>query len=65
MINELMFEPALGGDEFIEIRNLFQVPVPLHDPARPANVWKFDSGVTFSFPAERHWRPMGMRCHSA
>jgi hypothetical protein len=51
VINELMFEPALGGDEFIEIRNLFQIPVALHDPARPTNVWKFDSGVTFDFPA--------------
>jgi hypothetical protein len=51
VINELLFEPAAGGDEFIEIRNLFQIPVPLHDPGRPANVWRFDSGVTFDFPA--------------
>jgi hypothetical protein len=51
VINELMFEPALGGDEFIEIRNLFQIPVALHDPASPANVWRFDNGVTFDFPA--------------
>ena len=25
--------------------------MPLFDPARPANVWKFDGGVAFDFPA--------------
>jgi hypothetical protein len=49
-INELMYEPLTGGDEFVEIRNLFQIPVQLFDPLNPANVWKFDSGITFDFP---------------
>lgn len=49
VISELMYNPASGGDEFLEFRNLSTVAVTLFDPANPNNTWKTD-GITFSFP---------------
>jgi hypothetical protein len=50
IINEIMYNPALGGDEFVELLNITTSDVNLYDPANPANTWKFTKGLTFSFP---------------
>jgi hypothetical protein len=44
VITELMYHPDLGGDEFIEIRNVTRQTIDLSN-------WKFTSGVNFTFPA--------------
>jgi lamin tail-like protein len=49
VLSELMYFPAAGGDEFVEIRNISSSPVPLFDPAHPANGWKI-SGIGYTFP---------------
>lgn len=55
VLSEIMFQPPshpLYTDtlhEFIEVRNLGNVPVPLHDPAHPTNTWRIE-GVDYSFP---------------
>ncbi len=49
VINEIMYHPATGYDEFIEIHNLSTAPVPLYDVAFPTNGWKVNGlGYTFS-----------------
>jgi PA14 domain-containing protein/CotH protein/Big-like domain-containing protein/chitobiase/beta-hexosaminidase-like protein/lamin tail-like protein/Ig-like domain-containing protein len=49
VINEIMYHPALGYDEFLEIYNLSASEVLLHDAAYPANAWKLSGlGYTFS-----------------
>ncbi len=50
VINEVMYHPYPGYDEYIEIRNLSAATVPLYDPANPANTWKI-GGLNFFFPA--------------
>lgn len=49
VISEFMYNPAAGGDEFVELRNISTQPVDLFDPANPANTWRTD-GVTYTFP---------------
>src|SRR2546425_1700207 len=49
VINEVMYPPPLGYDEFVELYNLSASPVPLYDPAYPTNRWKLSGlGYTFS-----------------
>jgi len=50
VINEIMYHP-LTGDEFIELRNLTDQDVPLHDSQPAANPWEFSDGIEFEFPA--------------
>src|SRR4029078_5862070 len=56
VISEIMYHPPdlpTGDnvrDEFIELRNITTVPVPLYDPAFPTNVWHLRDGVDFNFP---------------
>jgi len=50
VINELMYHPVDGQDEFIELYNVSAADVPLYDPANTANTWQFTGGVTFAFP---------------
>ena len=50
VINELLYIPAAGKVQFIELRNITDAPVPLYDPANPANTWRFTRGITFDFP---------------
>jgi hypothetical protein len=49
VVTEMMYLPATGGDDFIELRNISAANVPLFDPANPANTWRV-SGVDFNFP---------------
>ena len=48
VINEIMYHPYTGYDEFVEIRNISNASVPLYDPANPANTWKV-SGIGYTF----------------
>jgi len=49
VINEIMYHPALGYDEFVELYNLSSTNVALYDVARPTNGWKLNGlGYTFS-----------------
>lgn len=57
VISEIMYRPIDNGvsdnsvDEFIELRNITASPVPLFDPANPANTWKLTEVVDYVFPA--------------
>jgi hypothetical protein len=63
VITEVMFNPpVLNGennlrDEFIEIYNSSQQPVPLFDPAYPTNTWRLAGGVDFTFPTNNVLAP--------
>ncbi len=50
IISELMIEPLAGNDEYIELRNISDQPVPMFDPLRPANTWRIE-GVGMNLPA--------------
>lgn len=50
VISELMIDPLAGNDEYIELRNVSDQPVPLFDPANPGNTWKVD-GIGYNLPA--------------
>ena len=49
IINEVMYHPLNGTDEFIELRNITASPVLLYDPANPDDTWKIDGGVSYTF----------------
>ena len=49
VINEIMYHPAPGGANFVELRNLTTNTVLFYDPAVPTNTWKIN-GLDFSFP---------------
>jgi len=49
-INELMYHPADGGDEFIELFNYSDDDIPLFSTDEPQNTWAFIDGVDFQFP---------------
>ncbi|HZN66573.1 MAG TPA: Ig-like domain-containing protein, partial [Tepidisphaeraceae bacterium] len=51
VINEIMYSPAGGKAEYIELRNLTGSTVLLHDPANSSVTWKFTGGVDFALPA--------------
>ncbi|MBE3097203.1 MAG: hypothetical protein IMZ44_08760, partial [Planctomycetes bacterium] len=56
VINEILYAPLSGDDEFIELYNLTGADVPLYDPDYPANTWKFteglgSGGINYSLPA--------------
>jgi hypothetical protein len=49
VINEIMYHPAAGEDEFIEVRNISGAPLDLFDPGTPTNTWRIN-GLGFDFP---------------
>lgn len=55
VINEIMYHPPNYGtntpelEEFIELLNITDTPVPLYDPAHPTNTWRLANAVQFSF----------------
>ncbi|MCA9263133.1 MAG: lamin tail domain-containing protein, partial [Planctomycetales bacterium] len=59
VINELMYRPINGGDEFIELHNITDAPVSLYDPAVPVNTWQLAGGVEFDFPTGIQIAPGG------
>jgi hypothetical protein len=44
-----MYYPSGTHNEFIELMNLSETPLPLFDPANPQNTWRI-VGVDFNFP---------------
>ena len=50
-IHELMYNPAAGGHEFIELANITDTSIPLYDLANPSTTWRFSNGISFTFPA--------------
>ena len=58
VINEFNYEPRAGDVEFVEIRNITDVPVPLFDPLFPAHRWRL-VGLDFEFPTEITLPPRG------
>src|SRR6185503_6126807 len=48
VINEVLYHPAIGYDEFVEIYNLSSTNVALYDPVFPTNSWKL-SGLNYTF----------------
>ncbi len=51
VVNEVLFAPAPGDAEFVELKNLTAEAVALFDPAHPTNTWRLN-GVGFSFPPD-------------
>jgi hypothetical protein len=49
VFSEIMYHPATGGVEFIEIANFTAAPLDFFDAAFPTNTWRL-SGASFSFP---------------
>ena len=49
VVSEILYHPAAGGAEFIEVHNTAATGVPLFDPDHPANTWRIE-GAGFSFP---------------
>jgi len=50
VINEIRYHPALGDEEFIELKSITNAPVKLYDPDYPTNTWRLH-GVGFDFPS--------------
>jgi hypothetical protein len=51
VISEIMYHPATGRDEYVELKNLTGSEVKLYDLAHPENRWKLAEGIDYSFPA--------------
>lgn len=52
VVSEVMYNPAAGGDEFIELLNTTAEAITLHDADGPASLaWRLDGAVSFTFPA--------------
>ncbi len=49
VLSEIHYNPKSNPDEFLELRNLSNAPVPLFDPANPTNTWRLN-GASFNFP---------------
>src|SRR5439155_20714184 len=49
--NEIRYHPALGEEEFVELKNITDAPVKLYDSDHPTNTWKLD-GAGFTFPPQ-------------
>lgn len=48
IINEIMYHPAPGYDEFVELYNSGAAPVTLYDAVHPTNGWRLN-GLGYSF----------------
>lgn len=58
VINEIMYHPEPGYDEFIELKNLSATNVALFDPLFPTNTWKL-AGLGYRFPENVTLAPGG------
>ena len=52
VISEILYAPADGLAEYVVLKNISDVAVPLFDPANPGNAWKLDNAIEFTFPAD-------------
>jgi hypothetical protein len=63
VISEIHYHPPNESDEFIELRNLSDAPVPLYDPMFPTNTWRIEdsesAAIFFAFPQEASLPPGG------
>ena len=54
VISEIMYHPFdNNGAEYVELRNITGVPVPLFDTLHLQNNWRFSGGIDFAFPPGR------------
>jgi hypothetical protein len=49
VFNRIMYRPAPGGDEFVELLNSATYPIALYDPLYPMNRWRISSGIEYTF----------------
>jgi hypothetical protein len=49
VINEIHYHPAAGDAEFVELKNITAVPVPLYHVDHPQLTWRLN-GIGFTFP---------------
>jgi hypothetical protein len=58
IINEIMYSPPPFGltpdsqDEYLELRNISNQPVPLFDPAFATNTWQVQGAIQYAFPPD-------------
>lgn len=57
VFRRIMYHPADGADEFLELENISAASVLLSDPAFPTNTWRLSNGVDYTFPAGTELRP--------
>ncbi len=50
VFQRIQYHPPLVGDEFVELRNITSLTLPLFDPLYPTNTWRLRDGITFDFP---------------
>ncbi len=50
VIAEILYRPATGQAEFVELVNVSASPVSLYDPLRPTNTWSLGGAVDYAFP---------------
>jgi hypothetical protein len=51
VINEILYNPISGSEEYIELLNVTGAAVALYDSANPTNRWRLSGGISFVFPA--------------
>lgn len=49
VFNRILYRPAAGGDEFVELINNAGYEVALYDPLNPENRWKITDGIEYTF----------------
>jgi hypothetical protein len=57
VMSEVMYKPASGQSEFVELVNISHTNVLLYDPLILTNTWQLGGGVTFSFPMGQQLAP--------
>lgn len=60
VLNEVMYHPAGGRLEFVELRNTAAVTVPLHADGQPDRPWSLGEGIRFAFPDGVSLSPGGL-----
>jgi len=57
LISEIHYQPTgpggteLSVEEYVELLNHTDQPLPLYDPAAPTNTWRIRGGISFDLPA--------------
>lgn len=57
VFSEIMYRPAAGHAEYVELVSLSTRPMDLYDPAHPTNTWSLAGAVTFAFPPGQQLPP--------